>query len=78
MSDPNSAVDGPDLWRVQLADAEAALNDLILYGATTRTRFNNRESENRPATEAGLRARIAELKGKLGLGGRMRGRRMAF
>ena len=70
-------VQGPDLWRAQLAEAEDALQDLIVNGALTRSRFNNRETENRPASEAGLRARIAELKAKLGMGGRLRGRRMA-
>jgi hypothetical protein len=66
------------LWRAQLAEAEAALHSIIVNGSVARMRHGDKSMEWNAQNIDALRAYIAELRGKLGLGGRSSARRLNF
>lgn len=61
----------------RLAEADAALHKLLIGGARTVVKYGDQELHNNPASQAQLRMYICDLRGKLGLGGRPRGRRIS-
>ncbi|MCW2319194.1 hypothetical protein M2322_004763 [Rhodoblastus acidophilus] len=73
-----------DTLRQRLAEAEQALHEVTVMGATTRLRHNEKWTEFSPANVGNLRGYISDLRGQLrALGdmtvqGRPRGRRVAF
>ncbi|MGJ4927481.1 gpW family head-tail joining protein [Bradyrhizobium sp. HKCCYLRH3095] len=66
------------LWRQQLAEAEAALHSILVQGSVARMRHGDKSMEWNAQNVDGLRAYIAELKGRLGQNGRGAARRVSF
>lgn len=62
----------------QLAEAEAALHDIRVNGATRRLRHGDKEEWFSPATVGDLQNYISTLKSQLGIGGRPASRRVIF
>lgn len=61
----------------QLAEAKASLHKATVGGSRVQSRYGDQEIRNSEVDRDALRVYIAELEGKLGIGGRVGGRRVS-
>ena len=78
MADDGPATDPTLLLQAQLVDAQGALHKLLTGAQRVSVTYDGQEVRYTPASVPQLRAYIAGLKSQLGMGGRARGRRLAF